>query len=86
MVWFTVVDPHYGIRVLTMSLLMLVAFTAAHAWLHAAPRQAQLCQLISPSSALLVQTLAQASALHSRFRHHARQRPVACCLRRRPIS
>ncbi len=58
MVWFTVVEPHYGIRVLTMSLLMLV-LTAAHAWTIARHGIRSLASYLC-IAALVVQAMAQA--------------------------
>ena len=65
LLWYTHVDPHYGIRVLAMSLLMMV-FTAAHAWTLLRHGARSFATYLA-SAALLVQTLAQAMRFHSAF-------------------
>ena len=65
LLWYTHVDPHYGKRVLEMSLL-LMALTAAHAWTllrHGRPSFG----IRIAGIALLIQTLAQATRFQSAF-------------------
>jgi diguanylate cyclase (GGDEF)-like protein len=65
LLWYTHVEPHYGIRVLTMSLLMMV-FTAAHAWTLLRHGARSFATYLA-AGALLVQTLAQATRFLSAF-------------------
>lgn len=65
LVWHTLVVPHYGMRVLVMSLLMM-ALTAAHAWTLLRHGTRSFATSLA-SGALLVQTLAQATRFHSAF-------------------
>ncbi len=65
LLWFTHVEPHYGIRVLAMSLLMMV-FTAAHA-LTLLRHGVRSFATYLAGGALLVQTAAQATRFHSAF-------------------
>ena len=65
MLWFTLVEPHYGIRVLTMSLLMAV-LTAAHAWTIARHGIRSLASYLC-IAALVVQAIAQAVRFFSAF-------------------
>lgn len=65
LLWYTFVHPHYGFRMLAISLLIMV-MTAAHAWTllrHGAPSFATFLS----GGALLVQTLAQATRFVSAF-------------------
>jgi diguanylate cyclase (GGDEF)-like protein len=65
LLWYTHVEPHYGIRVLTMSLLMMV-FTAAHAWTLLRHGARSFATYLA-GGALSVQTIAQATRFHSAF-------------------
>lgn len=65
MTWYTLVEPHYGIRVLTMSLLMFV-LTTTHAWTIARHGIRSLASYLCVA-ALLVQSCAQAVRFFSAF-------------------
>lgn len=65
MTWFTLVEPHYGARVFTMSLLMLV-LTATHAWTIARHGIRSLASYLC-IGALVVQSIAQAVRFFSAF-------------------
>ncbi len=65
MVWYTQVEPHYGIRVLTMSVLMML-LTGAHAQTIARHGIRSLASYLC-IAALLVQTVAQIVRFFSAF-------------------
>ncbi|MBN8475468.1 GGDEF domain-containing protein [Sulfuritalea sp.] len=65
MLWYTLVEPHYGVRVFTMSLLMAV-LTAAHAWTISRHGIRSLASYLC-IGALVVQAIAQSVRLFSAF-------------------
>lgn len=65
MVWYTLVEPHYGARVMAMSFLMII-FTATHAWTIVRHGVSSLASYLC-IAALLVQTLAQTLRFFSAF-------------------